>query len=459
MALWQAADLATATGGILRTPFTATGVSIDTRSLRPGDLFVALQGEARDGHGFVAEALARGAAGALVTHVPAGVEATAPLLVVGDTLEGLRALGQFARARFRGRLVAVTGSVGKTTTKEMLRRMLAAEAPTHAAEASYNNHWGVPLTLARLPADAAYCVVEIGMNHAGEIAPLARLARPHVALIVSVEGAHLGHLGSMAAIADEKAEIMAGLEPGSTAVLPADNPLLPRLLARAGDARVRSFGTSAAADARLLQVAADAEGTSLRIRIDGQDLPLRIAAAGRHMAMNATAALLAAVALGAPPGRAAAALTGFAPVAGRGARRRIVVTGGSALLLDESYNASPAAVRAALSVLALQDAARRVAVLGDMLELGEHGPAEHEGLAADVAASADIVFTCGPQMALLHAALPAGKRGAHAANAAMLAPLVAASLRGGDAVLVKGSLGSRMKTIVQAIEPVAPEPV
>ncbi|MCW3477926.1 UDP-N-acetylmuramoyl-tripeptide--D-alanyl-D-alanine ligase, partial [Limobrevibacterium gyesilva] len=249
-ALWTPDALLAATGGLLRAPFSAGGVSIDTRTLKKGDLFVALVGENGDGHAFVADALAKGAAGALVHRLPDGVADDAPLLQVADTLAGLRGLAAFARARFRGRLVAVTGSVGKTTTKEMLRAILAAQGKTWAAEASHNNHWGVPLTLARLPADAAFCVAEIGMNHAGEILPLARLARPHVAVITTVEPAHIGHLGSLEAIADEKAAIAGGLEPGGVAVLPADTPLLPRLLAQAPNARL--CGSAAAADARLL---------------------------------------------------------------------------------------------------------------------------------------------------------------------------------------------------------------
>ncbi|OJY78334.1 MAG: UDP-N-acetylmuramoyl-tripeptide--D-alanyl-D-alanine ligase [Rhodospirillales bacterium 70-18] len=452
-ALWSPQALLAATGGLLRAPFAATGVSIDTRTLRPGDLFVALLGEHGDGHAHVAAALAKGAAGAMVHRLPEGVADDAKLLQVADTLEGLRALAAFARARFAGRLVAVTGSVGKTTTKEMLRRICTAHGKTWAAEASHNNQWGLPLTLARLPAHAAFCIAEIGMNHAGETAPLAALARPHVAVITAIAPAHVGNLGSIEAIADEKAMVLTGLEREGVAVLPADTPLLDRLFARVGDARVILFGEAATATVRLLAAQADAEGTDIAARVDGQEVALRIAAPGRHMAMNALAALAAAHALGLPAESAAAVLAGFAPGAGRGARRTVPLAGGTALLLDESYNASPVAVRAALRVLALPPATRRVVVLGDMLELGAHGPAEHAALAPDVAAVADLLFTCGPLMRGLFEAVPAALRGAHAADSQALAPLVAAALRSGDAVLVKGSLGSRMKTIVQAIEP------
>jgi UDP-N-acetylmuramoyl-tripeptide--D-alanyl-D-alanine ligase len=452
-ALWTPADLLSATKGLLRVPFAATGVSIDTRTLRPGDLFVALVGENGDGHAHVADALAKGAAGAMVHRLPEGLDDDARLLQVGDTLDGLRALAVFARSRFGGRLVAVTGSVGKTTTKEMLRRILTAQGKTWAAEASHNNHWGVPLTLARLPADAAFCIVEIGMNHAGEIAPLSRLARPHVAVITAVEAAHIGYLGSIEAIADEKAAVMNGLEPDGIAILPADSPQLLRLLMAAG--RATLFGMSEDASAQLVEARPDAEGTDIVAAFEGQTVTLRIGAPGQHMAMNAVAALAAATALGADLGRCAEALAGFVPVAGRGARRTIAVPGGEALLLDESYNASSASVRAALAVLALQPASRRIAVLGDMLELGASGLAEHAGLAPAIAASADLLFACGTLTRAAYEAIPAAQRGAHAQDSAALAPIVADAVRPGDAILVKGSLGSRMKQIVQALAPAA----
>ncbi len=446
--LWSAADLSAATGA--PASFAATGISIDSRSVAPGDLFVALIGENGDGHAFVADALARGASGALV-HRPVEGADPARLIVVDDTLAGLTALGTFARARFTGRVVAVTGSVGKTTTKEMLRAMLGEAGPTHAAVASYNNHWGVPLTLARMPPDAAFAVIEIGMNHAGEILPLARLARPHVAAITAIAAAHLGFLGSVEAIADEKASIAAGLEPGGVLVLPADSPMLARLRAHAGTAEIRLFGTGDAR-VRLLDSASGPDSNDVTALAGDVRVQFRMSAPGRHMASNAVAAIAVADALGLDPLTSAAALAGFAPVGGRGARRTIAVPGGDILLLDESYNASPDAVRAALSVLALQPAARRVAVLGDMLELGDAGPAEHVGLAPAVASAADLLFTCGPLMRGLSESVPSRLRAAHAETSAALAPLVVAALRPADAVLVKGSLGSRMKIIVQALD-------
>jgi UDP-N-acetylmuramoyl-tripeptide--D-alanyl-D-alanine ligase len=493
--LWSAYDLVEATGGTMAVPFDATGVSIDTRTLAPGDLFVALLGENGDGHRFVADALAKGAAGAMVHQ---DVPGATNLLRVDDTLAALTRLGGYARARFAGRVVAVTGSVGKTTTKEMLRCLLSALGPTHAAVASYNNHWGVPLTLARLPPDAAFCVVEIGMNHAGEIAPLARLARPHVAVITAVEKAHIGFLGSIEAIADEKASIVAGLEPGGIAVLPTDTPMFPRLRAAAdaAGATVVGFGADPAADARLVDSVMDAEGSDVVAAVDGAPVRFRISAPGRHMVMNALAALLILSreagevearsaegegdrvgtqpsfgtqqsfvvcrpdhphpALRADLSRVAGEVFGgFSPISGRGARRNLSLPNGTALLLDESYNGNGASMRAALSVLSLQPSRRRIAVLGDMLELGAAGPAEHAALAPDAAAAADLVFACGPLMRHLFDALPDHKRAAHAPDAASLAPLVGRAIAPGDAVLVKGSLGSRMRLVVDALDAAA----
>ena len=435
MPLWHGAALAAATGGTASAPFDVTGVSIDTRTLRPGDLFVALVGE-RDGHAHVAEAIARGAAGVLV-HRAESVPPRAPMLLVDDTLQALHRLGTAGRARFAGRVAAVTGSVGKTTTKEMLRAALAPFGTVHAAEASYNNHWGVPLTLARLPPDAAFCVAEIGMNHPGEIEPLARMAAPDVAVITNVEAAHIGHLGSLEAIADEKGAIFRGLGPGGRAVLPADSAQFDRLRRMAGDGL--TFGRAASADIRV-------EGDA--VVLAGRRLPLMLSAPGAHLRMNAAAAIAAVVALGLDPALAIEGLATFRPLGGRGLQRRL----GAVTLLDESYNANTASVRASLAVLRDTAAERRVAVLGDMLELGEWGPAEHRGLADDVAGSADLLYACGPLMRHLFDAVPPTKRGVLAADSAELAPIVAEAVRPGDAVLIKGSLGSRMRVIVAGLE-------
>ncbi len=447
--LWTAAELRAATGGAITVELNVTGITIDSRAVAAGDLFIALR-DARDGHDFAAAALAAGAACAMVDHtVPA-----APLLLVGDTLAGLTALGEAGRARSQARFAAITGSVGKTTTKDMLRTALAACGPTHAAVASYNNHWGVPLTLARQPRDAAFAVIEIGMNHRGEIAPLARLARPHVAVITNVGTAHIGHLGSREEIAREKADIFQGLEPGGIGLYPTDGDFSELLRVAAGP-RAQGFG-EASSDSQLLHYAGSAEAGEATIRLHGETLHVALGAPGRHLAVNACAALAAAVALGAPPARAAAALAGFGAAAGRGARRAIAVPGGEALLLDDSYNASSASIRAALAVLAAQPAGRRLVVLGDMRELGEHGPALHAELGADVAAAADLAFCCGPLMAHLFATLPVDRQGALAADSTSLAPLVKATLRPGDAVLVKGSLGSSMAVIIRALTETSP---
>jgi UDP-N-acetylmuramoyl-tripeptide--D-alanyl-D-alanine ligase len=449
MKLWTAEELVEATGGAVSERFAADGVSIDTRSLQPGDLFVALIGEGRDGHAFAADALAKGAAGAMV-HQDVGA---GPILRVDDTLGALLRLGAFARARFTGdRVAAITGSVGKTTSKEMLRSALAVFGKTHAAVASYNNHWGVPLTLARMPRDAQYCVAEIGMNHPGEIAPLSRLVRPHVALITTISSAHIGYMGSIEAIADEKSAIAAGLEPNGIAVLPLDSEQCPRLKFGVGTARILTFGMDPAADVRLLDLNPDADGSVVSADIAGRQVTFRVAAPGRHMAMNAVAVLATVVAMGLDPVAALPGLESFSPLAGRGLRRTVPVPGGSILLLDESYNANGASMRAALDVLRLQPARRRIAVLGDMLELGDIAEAEHAGLAEALISSADLLFACGPSMRHLFNAVPAAKRAAHAANSQELAPIVAAAIAAGDAVLVKGSLGSGMKHVVQAID-------
>ena len=449
-ALWTDAALARATGGRLAARVQASGVSIDTRTLAPGDLFVALVGENGDGHAHVAAAFERGAA-ASVVHA-AGLTPDLRLLHVTDTQQALADLGHFARARFAGRLVAVTGSVGKTTTKEMLRIALSALGPTHAAEASHNNHWGVPLTLARLPGDASFCVCEIGMNHPGEIAPLAAIARPDVAVITTIAASHIGHMGSLAAIAEEKGALLESLRPGGVAVIPAGAHGAERMAMRAREAGARVIrfgGEEDAAEARIAGLVLHADETRFTAILDGERIEVRLAAPGRHMAMNALACLAAVRGIGGDVRRAAKALLGFTPGDGRGALRPLL--GGTAWLLDESYNASAASVRASLDVLRLLRARRRVAVLGDMLELGDFAVDEHESLAPFVRDSADIVYCCGDMMTKLYRLLPPHLHGGCETNAAALAPLVRRALRPGDVVLVKGSHGSRMREIVAAI--------
>ena len=449
--LWSAQALVAATGGAMPMPFAAQGVSIDTRTLRPGDLFVALTGTT-DGHAHVATAIERGAAGVMVSDI-AAVPPGAPALIVDDTLAGLTALGSAGRKRFQGRVIAVTGSVGKTTTKDMLRTMLAAFGPTHAAEASYNNQWGVPLTLARLPAEAAFCVAEIGMNNPGEILPLAALVAPHVAAVTTVGSAHIGHMGSIEAIAEEKASLFDRLVPGGTAIVPGTSPHAATLRARA-PGPVLAFGGDGAV--RPIATEPDAEGTTIEAEVAGRRVHFRLSAPGEHMVANALAALAVAVSLGLDPTRAATALEAFKPGAGRGQQRHIC--GGTVLLLDESYNASTASIQAALDVLHLLPAARRIAVLGDMLELGTFAESEHASLAPAVAQAADLLYACGPLTRALFDRVPQALRAHHADDAETLAPIVAAAVRPGDAVLVKGSLGSRMRVVVRALEDAGTKP-
>ncbi len=444
--LWTGAALAHAVDGAFAGPPPAaiTGISIDTRTLAPGDLFVALATETGDGHDHVAAALAKGAAAALV-HRDAGSDPR--LLRVGDTFAALQALGAAARARFRGRVVAVTGSVGKTTTKDMLRIALSATGATHAAQASYNNHWGVPLTLARMAEHDRFAVIEIGMNHPGEIAPLAALARPQVAIVTSIATSHIGAMGSLDAIALEKSALFGALDGDGVAIFPADAAHVERLEQAAGRVGARCLRIGREVQIGGLELRAD--GSSAGIVIAGRTIALHLAAPGRHLVDNAAACLAAVAALGADPAQAAAALAGFSPGAGRGALRPIL--DGAAFLLDESYNASRASVAASLAVLKLLPATRRVAVLGDMLELGAFARDEHENLNRSVRESADVVYCSGAMMKHLFDTLPLAIRGAHAADARALAPIVRDAVRPGDVVLIKGSNGSRMRDIVAVL--------
>ena len=457
--LWTSAEAASATGGRAPESWSATGVSIDSRSVEAGDLFVALAGPNHDGHDFVQAAFEREAAAAMVSRQPKARPEGAPLLLVVDTFEGLRTLAGRARERSAAHFVAITGSVGKTGTKEMLARALAGCGATHASAGNLNNHIGVPLSLARLPQDAAYGVFEVGMNHPGEIGPLSRLLRPQTALITTIAAAHTEFFSGLDAVADAKAEIFEGLEGGGTAVLNRDNAYFDRLAAAArsaGAGRIVSFGESGQAEARLLAWEPGAEGGTVTAAIDGAELRYEIAYTGRHWALEQRGRA------GLRPcrrrsGRAGSRRAAYAR-AGRGPGRAPPRPGrsGFCALIDESYNASPAAVRAAIATLAetapLAPGGRRIAVLGDMLELGESAERWHAELADDLdAAGIDLVFTAGPLMAHLHRALDPARRGAHAAQSEGLADVLRAELRAGDVVLVKGSLGSRMGPIVQRL--------
>lgn len=463
--LWTSADAAAATGGRATRSFAATGVSIDTRSLRPGDLFVALK-DARDGHDFVADALARGAAAALVSRVPEGCSERDPLLIVPDVLRGLEDLGRAGRARARARVIAVTGSVGKTSSKEMLRAVLLAQGKVHAAEASFNNHWGVPITLARLPQDADFAVIEIGMNHPGEIAPLARMARPHAAMITTVTAAHLEAFGDVAGIAREKASIFEGLEPGGVAVIPtglAVTPILEAAATRAG--RVLRFGPAEGSDYRLVSARISGDATIVQALRGNDPLLFKVMTPGAHFAANALGVLALAEAVGADPAVAACDMGLWRPPAGRGARERVyldIVDEQQTIdLFDDAFNANPGSMAAAFEVLgavAPRDGVgrvkngRRVAVLGDMLELGPDAVQMHADLAAHPAMAAiDTVHCAGPLMRALWQALPLRKRGEWHETAADMAARAAHLVDAGDVVLVKGSKGSKVSMVVDAI--------
>jgi UDP-N-acetylmuramoyl-tripeptide--D-alanyl-D-alanine ligase len=456
--LWTAAEVASATGAKLvpGAAWTASGVSIDTRAVAANDLFVALKGPRFDGHDFVNAALSSGAAAAMVDRPISGAD-PARLLAVPDTMAGLEALAVGARARSRARIVAVTGSVGKTGTKEALATLLDAQGRTHASTGNLNNQIGMPLSLARMPANAEFGVFEIGMNHAGEIAPLSAMLRPHVAIITNVEAVHLEYFPNVEAIADAKAEIFAGLDAEGVAILNRDNPHFDRLTeaARArGVGLVWSFGETGI-EGRLTSVGLEPSGSAVKTSILGKQIDFRLPLPGRHQVQNALAVLLAVVAVGGDLDAAVASLERLTPVKGRGVAIDVAIAGGSFRIVDETYNASPAATRAALAVLAMTAPAaggRRLVALGDMLELGANGPAEHAGLAeALIASKVGQVFTAGPLMRHLHDALPAAMRGAHADNSAALAPLVASAAHANDIVLVKGSAGSQMGAVVAAL--------
>ena len=459
-ALWTSADAAAATGGSNTADWSATGVSIDSRTIGAGELFVALKGPNHDGHDHLDAAFARGASAAMVHRSTGSAPAAGPLLVVEDTMAGLSSLAAAARARSRARIAGVTGSVGKTGVKEALRLVLERQAPTFASAGNLNNHWGAPLSLARLPAQMSYGVFELGMNHAGEISPLSRLLRPHVVVITTIAPAHAAHFASVAEIADAKAEIFDGIEPAGTAILNRDNAFFSHLATAArkhGIGRILSFGRDAGADVRVIHAQEHAASSRVEAEIAGRRIGYQIGAPGGHWVTNSLAVLATVFALGGDVDGAASALADMRAPAGRGRQSRIDCAGGSFLLIDESYNASPAAVRAALEVLALSEPARggrRIAVLGDMLELGDEAPRLHRELADDIAArDIDAVYCAGAEMAHLFEELPASRRGGHAQDTAALAPRVASAVKAGDVVLIKGSLGMNMSQIVRALVP------
>ncbi len=449
---WVAADAVKATGGISTGDWAAVSISIDSRSIQPGDLFVALQGPTFDGHDFVADAFTRGAVAAMVSRKQDGV---GPYLIVEDTLKGLQDLARFARTRSSARVIALTGSVGKTGVKEALRHVLSFQGETHASLASFNNHWGAPLSLALLPEKARYGIFELGMNHAGEIEPLSKLVRPHVALITNVHPVHIGNLGSIEAIAQAKAEIFVGLEPdGHTVINAATN--CADMLIQASPVKPFIFAPDfSVADAFIKDVELDESGTTVTAYVFDRYYTYRVPIPGLHHAENSLAVLLTVAAIGANVNAAAEAYATMTPVGGRGDRITVTLPAGTITLIDETHNASPVATAAALKVLGMMPKknGRRIAVLGDMLELGPDSERFHTDLAKDiVAAGVDLVFLSGSNMVHLHDALPTGLRGAHAPDSTALLPHLISALTAGDIVLVKGSRGAKMKVITEGLK-------
>jgi UDP-N-acetylmuramoyl-tripeptide--D-alanyl-D-alanine ligase len=460
--LWTAREMVTAMGGrpFGNLPEGVTGISIDSRTITPGEAFFAIKGDRVDGHDYASIAIANGASLLVVSEakLPALGRLTVPMIVVEDVLVGLQKLGMAARDRTPATVIAVTGSVGKTTTKEMLRLTLAPSGKVHASVASFNNHWGVPLTLARMPIDTRYGVFELGMNHSGELGPLSRMVRPDVAIITTVAPAHLGNFSDVSEIADAKAEIFEGIVNGGDAILNRDNPYYERLEQAAlaqGVENIHSFGQHAKAEFRLAEFDGAAEISTLWVSFGGETREVTVGAPGRHLAENAMAVLAAVSLVGADVDAAIEALANLTPVKGRGQRHRLKMPDGALTLIDESYNANPASMRAAIAVLASSQPTgegRRIAVLGDMLEMGEFAPSVHADLAGPLlAAGIEHVWLAGPEMVALRDALPETVHVVYLETTEELSNFVTAEVRPGDVVMVKSSLGIGFGKIVSAL--------
>jgi UDP-N-acetylmuramoyl-tripeptide--D-alanyl-D-alanine ligase len=449
--LWTSDEIAAATGGTASASFDVTGITFDSREVGLGDLFLALKGETTDGHRFLDQAFAQGSAGAVVSEQTAH-----PHVMVADTTAALDALGVAARARMQGKVIGVTGSVGKTGTKEALFAALDRVEPgcAHRSVKSYNNHTGVPLSLARMPREARFGVFEMGMNHAGELAQLTRLVRPHVALVTTIAPAHMGFFTSEEAIADAKSEIFEGLEPGGTAIIPFDSPHRDRLIAAATPhaGRIVTFGLNDGADFRAVErMRTRTGGTFVTARFDARELSFTISQPGEHWVSNAMAILAAVDAAGGDLELAGLALAEMGGLPGRGARFMAELPGGEALVIDESYNANPSSMRATLAVLA-HEPRRKIALLGEMRELGEHSDAFHAALAEPIeAAGVDYAILVGEAMGALANALEGRIDFVHVPDAATARERLNAVLAPGDAVLVKGSNGVRLSGVVTAL--------
>ncbi|KHA65134.1 UDP-N-acetylmuramoyl-tripeptide--D-alanyl-D-alanine ligase [Sphingomonas sp. Ant20] len=449
--LWTSAEIAAATGGVASAEFAVTGVAFDSREVGPGDLFVAMKGEASDGHLYLDQAFAQGAAGAIVSEPCAH-----PHVLVADSFTALQMLGRASRARSGATIIGVTGSVGKTSAKEALFAALDRGAPgaVHRSVKSYNNHTGVPLSLARMPRDARFGVFEMGMNHAGELAELTQIVRPHIAVVTAIAPAHTEFFRDESAIADAKGEIFAGLEPDGVAIIPFDSPHRDRLTAAATPhaARIVTFGIAKGADVRAIETVRLATGaTFVTVQQDGRELSFTMAQRGMHWVSNALAVIACVEAAGADLGLAGLALAELGGLQGRGARFMTTLADGQALVIDESYNANPASMRATLAVLA-KEPGRHVALLGEMRELGEASADYHAGLAEPiVAANVEMALLVGEAMAPLARALEGKVETVHVGDAAAALTSLRTILAPGDAVLIKGSNGVGLARVVTSL--------
>jgi len=449
--LWTAGEAAKACDGTPFGDWECTGISIDSRNINKGDLFVAIKGPTFDGHKFVHKALRAGASAALVSEMPQGCRADDSLLMVKNTVTALEALGIAARKRTNAKVVAITGSVGKTGVKEALATVLGNQGKTHATIGNLNNHFGLPLTLARMPRDCDYAVLELGMNHAGELTPLSKMAGPDVAVITTIASAHLEHFSGIEGIADAKCEIFSGLKTGGAAILNADSPFINRMRQasiKQGAQNIITFGQDDG-DFTAISSKATELGSSVHADLQGKEIEYTIAHSGEHWVTNSLAVLACASALDADVKQVANDLANLSQLKGRGAVHHIDLSGGNIQVIDESYNANEASMRAALDVLSHKQG-RKIAVLGDMLELGPDEVKIHNGL-ADAFDQIDLVFTCGSLMKHLHNALPASKRGAHASDAENLTPLVVQAIQAGDVISIKSSRGSRTDLVLDAL--------
>jgi UDP-N-acetylmuramoyl-tripeptide--D-alanyl-D-alanine ligase len=440
--------------------WNATGVSIDTRTLKPGDLYIAIKGEVHDGHAFVDEAFKKGAVAAIVDH-PVVKDTQFPQIIVPDTLKALTQLGIFARKRTKATIIAVTGSVGKTSTKELLRHVLGAAGNTHASPASYNNHWGVPLSLASMPRDTKYGIFEIGMNHRGEIAPLVSVARPHIGVITALADAHIGFMQSRQVIAEEKSDIFSAAPVPVLAIINQDMPefdLIRDRIQGFGVSQIIGFGKTQQAAVRLVDYQVDSTGLkgNVTAQVGSQKLTYTLPLAGEHVAMNSLISLAVGEALGLDQRKLLAQLETLPAVQGRGKHHRLSITGGEILLIDDAYNANLTSMQAGLSTLAAIPASkgRRLVVLGEMLELGDKALSQHQQLMTEVLShSIDLVFAAGGSIVetVYKEFIPSDKAGGYANNADSLTPMVLGALRPGDIVFIKGSKGSRVSKIVDAL--------